>query len=60
MSKKDSDPRHAKLSAKAKNKQASNGKQTKKELEADVRKHLKDSGGTEERGAIATFFFGSK
>ena len=61
MSKKDSgDPRNAKLSKADKAKLASNGKQTKKEMEAGIKKHLLDSGGREERGAIATFFFGNK
>jgi hypothetical protein len=61
MAKKDSgDPRAAKLSAKDKAKLASNGKQTKAEMEKDVKALLKAQGGTEERGAIATFFFGPK
>jgi hypothetical protein len=54
------DPKKATLSAKDKAKLASNGKQSKKDLENDVKKHLRDAGGTEERGVIATFFFGSK
>lgn len=61
MAKRDSsDPRAARLSKADKARKASNGKQSKADLEKGVKKVLRGHGGTEERGSIATFFFGSK